>query len=946
MNPEFSGQQLLRSAGGWVRGISTLQLGTRVLVLWLSLFVCISVSVAQADPAYAEPSAAKTQRLDTLRLLADTQRAAAGGGSATSIRDEEAAGEADAGSANAPDESGASGTSAIVSGGNGRADGGGARLDAALFPLAQADAAAQQTERPVGGPPGGERGPGGPPATAATAAPSGSITGDRVTLQFPLNPVSDLLTIYERLIEKTIVKDTTVFEGAQVSLVTPGDVSKQEAIRLIEMTLITNGYVIVAEPGEEAVKVLLGRQSNQSQQSSFSEGMQIYTSPDDLPAGESLVGYFMGLDYISPEEAATLFGSHVVLNEFGRITPVATPQGLLITESSSIVRQLIRLQAIIDAPTESAMLLTSFVKLEYAEANVVAQIIQAALDARAEEALRLSEQGKTITGEKPKENKDNNNNNNNNSNQQRGNGQPESKAQDPNTGIGTADQPAAQLIPDDRLNRIMVVATPTDSAYILELVKEFDQASDAPDPVERPLLHIKANDVLPVIIDVLQDTGTGQTILPGGRTIDTRPTPVVSSQIASLTGANDASTQANTRTNATTDQDVGRPDQLAFSTDEIAPISVLIGKTRVIADRQSNKIVVIGSKESQDIVLDIIDRLDRRPMQVYLATVIGQLTLGDDVQFGVDYLQKFTAFEGNNPAEGGIASGLINGRSDIITNNNVGDLRDNLITTAFGPVSGLNIYGQIGESLDTFVTALESTNRFKVLSRPVVYTQNGKRAEITNGQRIPVPQQSLTDNSGQVNAAAVQTTIAYEDVVLKLEVKPTINENHEVTLEIVQVNDTVIGQQLVANNQVPIIGTQELNTTVTVPDRSTIVLGGLITESDTSTTSGIPVLSRIPLLGALARNTVDSIERTELIIFIQPIVVGEDGNVHAASYDEDLRTVIGGPAAEAHPNPGVPTQNAEGQQAIEKAIEARIEEKRAKRRPFFGIFSRDNNVQP
>jgi len=915
--------------------------GAPLLAASLALVVGSSaeVSFAQDGPAYVEPSAAKSQRLDTLRLLSDTQRAAAGGGSAAVV----AAEDDGASRAASSSGSGSGATATGMAGGNRAAAGTDSRLDAGLFPLAQADAAAQQTERPVGGPPGaGGRPGGGPPANAgAGGAPTGTITGDRVTLQFPLNPVSDLLTIYERLIEKTIVKDTTVFEGAQVSLVTPGDVSKQEAIRLIEMTLITNGYVIVAEPGEDAVKVLLGRQSNQSQQSSFSEGMQIYTSPDELPAGESLVGYFMGLDYISPEEAATIFGNHIALNEFGRITPVATPQGLLITESSSIVRQLIRLQTIIDAPTESAMLLTSFVKLEYAEANVVAQIIQAALDARAEEALRLSEQGKTISGETPKENRDNNGNNQQRGgSQQGGNGRQES-AKDPNTGIGTADQPAAQLIPDDRLNRIMVVATPTDAAYILELVKEFDQASDSPEPVERALHHVKANDVLPVIVDVLQDTGSGQTVLPGGRTIDTRPTPVVSSQIASLTGANNTSNQANTRTNATTAQDEGSPDQLAFSTDEVAPISVLIGKTRVIADRQSNKIVVMGSKESQDIVLDIIDRLDRRPMQVYLATVIGQLTLGDDVEFGVDYLQKFTAFEGGNPAEGGIASGLINGRDDIITNGNIGDLRDNLITTAFGPVSGLNIYGQIGESLDTFVTALESTNRFKVLSRPVVYTQNGKRAEITNGQRIPVPESSLADSSGQVTGAAVQTTITFEEVVLKLEVLPTINEDHEVTLDIVQVNDTVIGQQTVANNQVPIIGTQELNTTVTVPDRSTIVLGGLITETDTTTTSGIPVLSRIPVLGALARNTVDSIERTELIIFIQPIVVGEDGKVQPVSYDEDLRTVVGEHAAEVYPNPGVPTQKAEGEQAIEKAIAARIEEKKAKRRPFFGIFSRN-----
>ena len=945
-----------------------------MMVLVLAQVMVAGSVVAQSlddFDAFISPavdSAAEVKKIQTLRVLSATQRAAAGN---TRSGDRSAAPTSVTPGVPAPDSDSSSGggRSFSASGSSARVPSYGARVvsagsapggamtndpgpnstDGRLFPLlAQADAAtpanANQTTPPAGGPPGGPR-PGTPgaatPPTAATADGGSGISGDRVTLQFPLNPVSDLLTIYERLIEKTIVKDTTVFTGAQVSLVTPGDVSKAEAIRLIEMTLVTNGYVIVAEPGEEAIKILLGRPGNQNQESSFSEGMEIYSDPQSLPSGESLVGYFMELEFIAPEDAATIFGNHVVLNEFGRITPVATPQGLLITESSSIVRQLIRLKGIIDAPTESAMLMTTFVKLEYADANVVAQIIQAAMDARAEEALRLSEAGKTITGERPSQQQQQqqktSSSSSSRSNQQQNNNS--------NQGIGTADQPAAQLIPDDRLNRVMVVATPQDVAYILELIEEFDQPSDNAEPMERSLHHVKANDILPVIVDLLQDTGSGQTILPGGRTIDSRATPVFSSQLASLTGANTNNTQADTRTNATAADDTGRPDQLAFSTDDTSPVSVLIGKTRVIADRQSNKIIVVGPQESQDVVIDIIDRLDKRPLQVYLATVIGQLTLGDDVEFGVDYLQKFTEFENGNPAEGGIASGLINNRDDIITNNNVADLRNNLITTAFGPTSGLNVYGQIGESLDTFVSALESTNRFKVLSRPVVYTQNGKRAEITNGQRIPVPQQSLTDSTGQVNNAAVQTTIGFEDVVLKLEVLPTINEEHEVTLDIVQVNDTVIGTQIVANNEVPIIGTQELNTTVTVPDRSTIVLGGLITETDTTTTEGIPLLSRIPLIGALARNTVDSIERTELIIFIQPIVVGEDGNVFLPSTDEDLRTAVGEHAAEVFPNSGVPTEEMEAEQAVEQVIEDRIAEKKKKRR-FLGIFPRREKAEP
>ncbi len=746
----------------------------------------------------------------------------------------------------------------------------------------------QQPGRPVANRFGGAGGPqtnvsGGPP----------------VSLQFPLNPVNDILSIYERLIKKPIVKDSSIFEGPQISLVTPQEVSEQEAIRLIEATLLVNGYVLMPEEGGNRVKVLLGGARPGGDSPSFSEGIVIYTDANQLPSGEALVGFFMELDYINPEDAATIFANHISLNQFGKITPVSNPRGLLITETSPIVRQLIRLRMIIDHPIQDAPLITEFVKLQHAEANVVAQIIQAAMDARMEERQRQSD-NQTLSGQ---------------SQQQQRQPQQQSRSNNSQTqrgatvnGIGSADQPAAQLIPDDRLNRIMVVASPTDAAYILQLIYEFDQPSEHDQPIERPLRYVKANDILPVIVDVLQDTGTGQVNLPGGRQILTRPTPVTSSQLATLTGANNAANNNQNRTNAGDSEVGGRADQIAFPIDEVAPISVLIGKTRIVADRQANSIIIIGASSEQQIVLDMIDRLDRRPSQVYLATVIGELSLTDDIEFGVDYIQQFVPFNNNRPGQGGFSGGLINGRNDIIgTNPAIADLRNMNITTPFGPASGLNLYGQLGADLNVVVTALEQTNRFKVLSRPVVYTQNGKRAEITSGQEVPVPVESLSDASGQVNTAAVRTSIDFKEVVLKLEVLPTINENDEVTLDIVQINDRVVGQQVVADSSVPIIGKQELNTTVTIADRSTIVLGGLISESKTVDDAGFPVLKNIPILGNAAKNQTKTKVRTELMIFIQPIVVHGDQDAVDSSYDEDIRSDIGQEAAQVFPEPGAPT---------------------------------------
>ena len=763
--------------------------------------------------------------------------------------------------------------------------------------------APSQLQVPAGpGAPGG--GPGGP---------GSNIVGDRVSLQFPLNPVNDILNIYERLVSKPIVKDSSIFNGPQVSLVTPSDVSKDEAIRLIEAALLVNGYVLVIEPeNDKQVKVLLGGARQGGGSPSFSEGVVIYTDPGMLPEGESLVGFFMELDYVDPEDAATIFSNHVVLNEFGRLTPVTNPRGLLITETSPIVRQFIRLKAIIDHPVDDAPLITEFVQLEFAESNVVAQIIQAAMDARMEERQRQGERNGTVSGSR--------------STAQSQPGQPQQQAQanqsnpqgqsaaNQNTrsrnvmnGIGTADQPAAQLIPDDRLNRVMIVASPTDAAYILELIQQFDRPLDSHQPVERKLKYVKANDILPVLVDVLQDTGTGETMLPGGRQIQTRPTPVTSSQLSTLTGTNQNqqnNQNRNQQAGSTVDEVGGREDQISFPLDDVAPISVLVGKTRVIADRQSNSIIVSGTRESEQIVLDMIDRLDRRPVQVYLATVIGELTLSDDTQVGVDFIQRFAKWNGTKPGSGGFTSGNLNGPNNIVPNGNISNMANMITSTPFGPSNGLNFYGQIGESLDVIVTALEETQRFKVLSRPVVYTQNGKRAEITSGQEVPYPETAVTDTD---NPNSVRSTVAYKDVVLKLEVLPTINEDNEVTLDIVQINDRVVGQQLIDANEIPIIGKQELNTTVSVANRSTIILGGLISESKDVQDQGIPFLKDIPVIGYAAKNSNVSKTRSELMIFIQPIVVRSDEEATFTSYDEDVRSEIGEDAAATFPEPGNPT---------------------------------------
>jgi type II secretory pathway component GspD/PulD (secretin) len=295
----------------------------------------------------------------------------------------------------------------------------------------------------------------------------------------------------------------------------------------------------------------------------------------------------------------------------------------------------------------------------------------------------------------------------------------------------------------------------------------------------------------------------------------------------------------------------------------------------------------------------ILDRLDQRPQQVYLSTVIGQLTLKNDLTFGVDWTQTFKKLGGGN----GFASSNLNvagisglgstsaGSAPLI------DPRQILTTAAIPGLQGLAIYGSITDSLRVFIRALDNRDNFTVLARPAVYTANNKLAIITSGQRIPYPATTLsnvvTSTTTTPNTSAVSATVEFIDVSLRLEVIPLINSNHEVTLKVAQTNDSENGFANISGNQVPIINSQRLTTTVTIPSGATIILGGLIQDSHDKADNGIPYLSRIPYLGNLFKTHTQSHTRTELLIFIQPTIVNTDWQTVSQSIKEERRTQLG-----------------------------------------------------
>jgi type II secretion system protein D len=696
------------------------------------------------------------------------------------------------------------------------------------------------------------------PSRAQEPAPAPDAADELVLVQHPGADINQLLEQYELYSGKILIRDATIAALPQpIKLDVKEKMPRSQAARLIESVLLLNGYALV--PGDDnTVKVI----NTQAGKNPRSEGVPVFASLADLPKGDQVVAFFMPFRYLSANEAMPIFQQHFPsMPQYGGIVPVPNAQALVLTDKASAIRQLVKLKELVDVPP--ARVLSEFVALQRADAERVAETLNKLIESRRTKTL------------------------------QQGGGQPGAPAAQEGVPAGPNERNLiagdVELVPDARTNRILVITRPVNFDYIRNLILEFDQAVTLTSPYEHKLNYVTAAEVLPVLQTLLLEDKDDKS---GAASQANRP------------GQNNNNSETNNGSNSRSDSRSGSSGGSRAASRSLAdnentePEAISIGKTRIIADNKANSILVIGPPESVDKTREILDRLDKQPLQVYLSTVIGQLTLGDSTELAVDILQKY-----EKNGDFGAASSLRtrSGDADIIL-----DPESLISPEAFTSLAtGATVYGVIGSTIDYYVKALASTNRFKVISRPAVYTANNKAALIASGQRIAVPSSTLSslDGSGASDGSVV-SNIEYTDVELSLDIRPLINANRDVTLRIKQVNDSVVGNQVISGNSIPTIGTQTLDTTVTVPNRGTIVLGGLITEDANTGVTGIPLLKDIPLLGYLFKGTTKSKNRSELIVMVQAVVVGDMPEMIKASQEEVDRNRIG-PEAKAYSD-GVP----------------------------------------
>jgi len=277
-------------------------------------------------------------------------------------------------------------------------------------------------------------------------------------------------------------------------------------------------------------------------------------------------------------------------------------------------------------------------------------------------------------------------------------------------------------------------------------------------------------------------------------------------------------------------------------------------QVRVSAVEESNSLLVLATSSQWTSIQRVIERLDTIPLQVHIEAKIIQVTLNDELRYGVQWY-----FENAIGGEGGLGDAfreLARGRS--IWGDVAGNIVNNSINWTF-----------VGPNVAAVISALDRVSNVKVLSSPSVVVLNNKAATINVGKQIPVNSSFINTGIGNTNT---QTYVQFRDTGITLTVTPRVNPGGLVFMEIDQQDSTPGDAGDAVGGNVP-VDQAKIKTEVAVQSGQTVLLGGLIKQTDTKGSGGVPGLHRIPIVGSLFGGKTEQSVRQELLVMLTPVVI-------------------------------------------------------------------------
>ena len=282
---------------------------------------------------------------------------------------------------------------------------------------------------------------------------------------------------------------------------------------------------------------------------------------------------------------------------------------------------------------------------------------------------------------------------------------------------------------------------------------------------------------------------------------------------------------------------------------------------QITAIEENNQILINANAQEYDSIMAAISRLDIEPQQVLIEAKIIEVTLTDKTKFGVQW--KF------GDAADPVVTPLEPAPSTRASVPNIGGLRrtDSAVLGS-DPVGGTLSYIFSGQNVLATLAAIDSTSSTKVLSTPSLLVLNNKEASINVGKEIPVVTNSFnTGGTSDFN----RNSVSFRQTGITLEVKPRINPGGLVYLELTQ-EVSVPGERDPISQNIA-VDNRKIKTEIAIQSGQTVVMGGLISENRIKSSSGVPLLHRLPGVGRLFGQKSNDIDRTELIVLITPTVI-------------------------------------------------------------------------
>ncbi|WP_421870012.1 type II secretion system secretin GspD [Pararhizobium sp.] len=273
----------------------------------------------------------------------------------------------------------------------------------------------------------------------------------------------------------------------------------------------------------------------------------------------------------------------------------------------------------------------------------------------------------------------------------------------------------------------------------------------------------------------------------------------------------------------------------------------------VVADTENNALLISTNAREYQRIEQILRQLDVLPTQVFLEAVIAEVTLNDELKFGLRWY-------------------LENGNNSL----GLSDLASGAVTAAF---PGFN-WTHVSANAQSALSALSSVTKVKVISSPNLMVINNQQAKLQVGDQVPVITQTSTGTES-ANAVIINS-VEMKDTGIILSVTPRINSSGRVMLDIQQEVSNVVATTTSGIDS-PTIQQRKIATRVVVHDGESLALGGLIQEKKSLNQRKVPVLGDIPLLGNAFKSKTDGINRTELIIFIRPRIVRDSEEARQAT---------------------------------------------------------------